>query len=180
MTPIKRIEIFLSNITKAFKGEEVTNITPLTRTEAFLNNIAKAVTGEKTEIDPKTREEAFLADIATAVENGGGGGSSDFSTAVVKVIIPDSLSVSSDDPFPWEIPVLDPALHNYKQTVHEVNKSVPLYKNTIQFETIYPYKKVSGDVVVRLLSNGRNLVVITGDCTLTIDVSGGDDSEPSA
>lgn len=159
LIPKTRLEQFLAKIA----GRDVA-VEPKTRLEKFLAKIA----GETIDITPKTRIEQLLNDI----EVGGGGGSSDISTATVTLINSSESSFTeatitglitiSEGEF---ITFLDsePLFANGGQTI---TKEFVVYKNQpVQAYVSYgTYVSSSGAVEY---DDGD--LLITGDFTITLE-----------
>lgn len=168
MTPIKRIEIFMINIAKALKGEEVTKIEPTTRKELFYHNIAKSVKGEEAEVIPKTRDEVFLVDIINAIEGGKGGGSSDVTTALVTIV----NNKGTDQSF-WGANTLDDGdVHSMEVEMYIEGNETKAFNGALykgQMWVAYHTGSYSDLTVSGACTKFNYGLVVTGDCTITIN-----------
>ena len=156
LEPLTREEQFLD----AIADNQDPVLEPLTREEHFLNAIA---TGETPTLTPMTREEYFLNKIATSEHGGGGGGDSDFTTAVFTNNYQDNLEGSffylptEED---YIVPTITTSVEIYKEEY-----VVPLYKGSAVWVVALDPNDIiiSGDAEY---DADNWFLIITGDATL--------------
>lgn len=154
LAPISRLEKFLAKI-----AGDVVSISPKTRLEKFFAKIA----GDSVDVTPVTRLENFLNDVAEA---GGGGGSSDFSTAEVTL----QLGTLQDIYIHGAVVISqDGITATYYQVSGEGTYTVILYNGAAVVEL---YTNQQGSYVPNISGNATvidgNVILVSGDCTLRL------------
>lgn len=174
MTPTTRLEKWLAKIA----GESV-DIQPKDRLETLLAKIA----GESVSITPDDSLEYWLNQIA---ENGGGGGSSDFSTATVTLNLTMPTGVSNEGTTVTSEISVDAFAYTGSINANSTNTSaeILLYKGSANITSVEAVGSDSQPYVISNLSAAvlsgnitydleQGVLLVTGDCSITATLESG-------